>query len=53
MENKKNNADSIYKNSDNDLNLFLEDLSPFYSENPIEDIGMIEFLSRFKKSSKY
>ena len=35
------------------LEHFLEDLSPFYSEKSIEDMGIIELFSRIKKRGDY
>ena len=39
--------------SDTYLEHFLEDLSPFYSEKSIEDMGIIELFSRIKKRGDY
>ena len=42
-----------YKYNDHDLEHFLEGLSPFYYEKPIEDIRLIELLSRVRKTGDY
>ena len=47
--NKETTSKNIFKYNSNDLNHLLEDLSPFYSEKSIDDMGLIEILSRTKK----
>jgi|TARA_B100000902_G_C27149525_1_gene832992 hypothetical protein len=38
-----------YKYDDHDLEQFLEGLSPFYYEKPIEDIRLMELCSRVRE----
>ena len=42
-----------YKYDDYDLAQFLEGLSPFYYEKPIEDIRLMELLSRVRKKGDF
>ena len=42
-----------YKYDDHDLEQFLEGLSPFYYEKPIEDIRLMELLSRVRKKGDF
>tara|TARA_B100000902_G_scaffold303098_1_gene291177 strand:+ start:265 stop:465 length:201 start_codon:yes stop_codon:yes gene_type:complete len=53
VETKEPNFERESNTSDKDLEHFLEDLSPFYMEKPIEDMGIIELFSRMKKTGDY
>ena len=50
---KEPDVENGYSPTDTYLEHFLEDLSPFYSEKSIEDMGIIELFSRIKKRGNY